>query len=194
MRQVTGLPVSAGMELSVIHSGQTYTDPATGTSKAAIYNNPAGAQTAYPVNAKVLNVGNSPDQISFSVQGLQLHKQVLDGASPAIASDVVVADNIVMIKGVYALDNNGDGTVDTWSNSIASNADAKKIIGMRLAVLARSPLKERAGSNGVCNVTANPIITWMGGTMDVSGLQDWGCYRYRMLQTTVAFKNVLWGG
>lgn len=78
----------------------------------------------------------------------------------------------------------------------ASEAIAR-IYAVRFAVVARSGLKEKPLTTGVCNTTTvGP--TWAGGTISVSknpdgsANADWMCYRYKTFETVVPLRNAIW--
>ena len=71
-------------------------------------------------------------------------------------------------------------------------ADWAQVLAMRLAVVARSGLREKANpATGVCDITT-AAPTWSGGTLDVSTDPNWQCYRYRVFETTVPLRNMIW--
>jgi type IV pilus assembly protein PilW len=43
----------------------------------------------------------------------------------------------------------------------------------------------------VCaTTTAQP--QWVGGAFDLSARADWRCYRYRVFETTISLRNMIW--
>jgi type IV pilus assembly protein PilW len=79
---------------------------------------------------------------------------------------------------------------------------------LRIAVVARSALAEKPGADGKCrdvNDPDDPIkpltdptkrMKWAGGALDVTYLTtadtDWTCYRYRVFETMVPLRNLIW--
>jgi type IV pilus assembly protein PilW len=59
------------------------------------------------------------------------------------------------------------------------------VLAVRFALLTRSPQLEKSV------VAATP--TWVGGTFDMSAVPDWQHYRYRVFESVVAMRNMLWG-
>ena len=77
-------------------------------------------------------------------------------------------------------------------------------------VTARSSIKEKADATGKCDyITADPtkpdkVTDWIGNayvSIDVSqnltGVaetppEQWKCYRYKLFQTTVPLRNMIW--
>src|SRR6266853_1707195 len=123
-----------------------------------------------------------------------------------------VADNIVHMRALYGLDDGvgdasvtiknggvnvaGDGLVDRFVDAATFNALAtppwQYLIAVRVAVVARSALSEKAtGAGGTCETTT-AFPTWSGGTFDLSADPNWQCYRYRVFETTVPLRNWIW--
>jgi type IV pilus assembly protein PilW len=134
--------------------------------------------------------GGSPVIGIYSIASGQLMYQNLltDTAGSA------VADGIVQLQAQYGYDTSGDGSIQTaeWTN--AAPADWTKVIAVRMAVLARSAEPEKPDPTTlVCNTTT-VAPTWSGGTIDPSVVDptSWQCYRYRLFETQVAVRNLIW--
>ena len=79
------------------------------------------------------------------------------------------------------------------------NGDLRRLLAVRLAIVARSDKREPPGAAG-CDTSAAP--EWLAGadtdgqltptTIDVSSVPDWRCYRYRVLQSVVPLRNLIW--
>src|SRR5258706_4988426 len=123
-----------------------------------------------------------------------------------------VADNIVHMRALYGLDDGvgdasvtikngcvnvaGPGLVERFVAAANLNAPAtppwQYLIAVRVAVVARSALSEKAtGAGGTCETTT-AFPTWSGGTFDLSADPNWQCYRYRVFETTVPLRNWIW--
>ncbi len=179
-------------------------DPAPGTAAQPNYNPPdaAMATLAWPAlfdsNPRIYDVG-ALTQRSYSVSGgsLVAKDDFSNGAR------VQVASHVVGLKARYGISDVGGQQVTQWvsaTNGAAGNwalptpADAKRIKAIRLAVVVRSPLKERADpATGACAITSAPPATWPDGpAIDLGNDPDWRCYRYRSFETVVPLRNVLW--
>ncbi len=123
-----------------------------------------------------------------------------------------VADNIVHMRALYGVDDGvgdasvtiknggvnvaGDGLVDRFVDAATFNAlptpPWQFLIAVRVAIVARSALAEKAtGAGGACETTM-AFPAWSGGTFDLSADPNWQCYRYRVFETTVPLRNWIW--
>jgi type IV pilus assembly protein PilW len=164
-------------------SGYTYTG--VGTSNVAVVYNLGNYQHADSV--PVLN--------TYSISGNTLQYTSTFSASPLTA--LAVADSIVHMRAQYVMN---DGTYTTPD---AAAPDWSKVVAVRLAVVARSSLPEKAkaavttpGTPMPCDTTAT-APTWSGsglsgGSFDLSLDPNWQCYRYRVFETTVPLRNWVW--
>jgi type IV pilus assembly protein PilW len=175
-----------------------YTNASGGTS-AARYNNATGSTLAYTAwddttstGTRVFNLGNAPQVGIYAVSGGQLTYQNLFTDSTANP----IVDGIVQIQAQYGKDTNADGAVDTWTASMPAtptSVDWSNNLAIRVAVVARSVLPEKPNpTTQLCDTTA-ALPSWVGGSIDVAtGNADWQCYRYRVFQTVIPLRNVLW--
>ena len=171
--------------------------------------------------ARIFNLGPARSLAfhTWSVDNgfLQLRSTDLAGSGAQAAT---VADNIVSIKAQYGFDTRSGGAfvpedglqVRRWSSTmidadgtggVGSAADYQHIAALRIAVVARSAARERAGANGVCSATsARPVVFASAVPQGVDaapvtvgvdvGNPDWRCYRYRVFETIVPLRNAGW--
>ncbi len=117
-----------------------------------------------------------------------------------------IGNNIVLLKAFYGKDTSGDGTVDSYDTTKpTTTAGWQQVRTIRLAIVARSAQREK---NAV--TTSNPTLN-MGSTVSVTGtatcgtsqcltLQiapqtgdtEWQHYRYKVFDTVVPLRNILW--
>jgi type IV pilus assembly protein PilW len=135
------------------------------------------------------------------------------------ANYTVVVNDIVSLRATYGKDFDGnptpgtptgDGVVDRWSRAaLTTTNQVSRVLGASVALAARSGVKEKPTTGSTCDATTNsqrPDRTqeWFGPTqtpndgtvagaqMDLSGLVDWQCYRYKLYQTSVPLRNMIW--
>lgn len=201
LAEVTAVPTAVGQTDSVLHATGSYLDD-SGNTATARYNMAGGLGVTYTNQAKLYNLGKSPTRNQYRVVNNQLVSEHLFGS---LSTDVA-ADQIVHLKAQYGKDdgvNNGtvsnsvytadDGLVDGYSSTAPATAvDWKRVKAIRIAVVARSGQREKPSvSAGPCDTTA-ASPTWSGGAIDVSADADWQCYRYRVFETVVPLRNLLW--
>ncbi|HMH18403.1 MAG TPA: PilW family protein [Burkholderiales bacterium] len=142
----------------------------------------------------------------------------------SIGTPPAIADNIVHMRAVYGLDdgtNNatvtyntaytpGDGVVDRFVDA-AVTPNWQYVIAVRIAVVARSALKEKPSTGAGTNCDTTTVEpTWSGsawstgapnstGTtlnfntrLDLSVNPEWKCYRYRVFEATIPLRNWVW--
>ena len=181
-------------------ANEPFLSPYTNTNELAKYNKSGGitsadASLAFTDGAKVLNLGPSPTLVVYSVINGSLNSNastVFDGP------DEVVVDGIVNLQAQYGVDTTGDGAVDSYidapaatpaisdlnADGVVNQADWARVKAIRVAILARGIQRENA-----CDSTQP---RWSGGAFDMTALTDWQCYRYRVFETVMSLRNVVW--
>lgn len=200
LAQVTGFPSSPGVRTSPTQFGR-----ATSSAWNAIANFPAGG---YTTDALVLNLGAMALR-TYSIDAAGntlLLDEVSADVGAGASQQTLVASEIVNIQAQYGKDSGthaghtpGDNVVDTWDtitpaagNGGATAAQWGQIIAVRIAILARASQYERPDVPGGPCTTTTTAPTWSGGTMAVPGGLP-SCYRYKVFETTVPLRNILWG-
>jgi type IV pilus assembly protein PilW len=106
----------------------------------------------------------------------------------------------------------GDWAIDRWTRNVRADFNqVARTIAVGIQVTARSGLKEKPRTGNACDATVNANLPDLGQTADwfagytpitgsLAGAQinlaavsaDWQCYRYKMFQTTVPIRNMIW--
>jgi type IV pilus assembly protein PilW len=171
----------------------------------------------FPDGGALLNMG-TPMDVTYAVaaNALTVRTLTLDSGTsePEYAAATELFPNIVQLQALYGKDTNVDGDgivnhVDTWDNvTPTTNADWLKVIAVRIAVVARNSQYEKEDvthDNVAWDVgTAGTVV---GSTtcvlpsgvssrcisIKIDGLgDDWKRYRYRLFDTIVPLRNMLW--
>jgi type IV pilus assembly protein PilW len=182
MRQIGSLP---GATVLLDHTNGRYNTAGGLPLDYVVWDNTS--QTG----GRLLNLGAAPVVATYAIAGGQLTYQNLLTDAAAAA----VADGIVQLQAQYGKDNDDDGDLDLWEATMPATptaTDWSRVIALRFAVVARSGQPERPSvAGGPCDTTtAAPI--WNGGAIDLSADPDWQCYRYRVFETTVPLRNLIW--
>jgi type IV pilus assembly protein PilW len=202
LAQATALPGCVECD-NVQHNNGPYTD-ANGVSVAARFNKTGGLGVSYTTNGSIYNLGAGPTRNTYRVA----NNQLLMDSMFSTTTSLTLADNIVLLKAQYGKDDgvaNGtvtnatyvadDGAVDGYSNTMPvtpSATDLARVLSVRMAVVARSAQAEKPSVEGGACDTTTAAPTWSGGTLDLSTDVNWKCYRYRVFETTVPMRNLLW--
>lgn len=124
--------------------------------------------------------------VQFSVVANQL---VRTESSPGVAPVAQpIGSEVVVIKAQYGISATpADNVVALWSS--AAPADRNQIKALRVAVVARSGLLEKNVVTNVApvswNVPGAPVI-------DLSADPNWQRYRYRVFETIIPLRNMVW--
>lgn len=144
----------------------------------------------FSTGAQIYNMGRNPVSNRYSIVdgSLQVFSEITGEAE-------LVADGIVDLQADYGLNVDGDneGTVDEYrtspdldGNGVISWDEWEKVVAVRIGLVSRSSKRETS------EVTTD-LPTWIGGTFsNVSTPDDWKQYRYRVFETTVVLRNILW--
>jgi type IV pilus assembly protein PilW len=108
---------------------------------------------------------------------------------------------------------NHDNVLDQWSRSpLNSTNDVLNTMAIAIEITARSNLKEKPTSGTTCDATIDATRPDRGQAQDwyasyvpkasgsLAGAQinvsatspDWKCYRYKLFQTVVPLRNLIW--
>lgn len=209
MYQVTALPTDADNVDTVEHHYAMYTN-AVGTNVPSRFNKAGGlgitiggvvqAGAKFEANkTKVFNLGPNPVSNAYSVQNGQL--MFTEGLS---GTTTVLLDNVVTLQAQYGLDTRGgtqpdmqvggysDTMVDADGNAEVGNAgDWLRVGAVRIAIVVRNRQPE-INPDGSCSATtAAPSWSW-GSVTAASMSADWQCYKYKVFETVVPLRNMMW--
>lgn len=173
--------------LTVNHAqGVNYNNFYTGAPVLASRNS-AGTPGGLNGAGVLYNLGPQPSLNQWRVANNTLVFTNLLGGGAASS----VAEGIVHLKAQYGVDNGAgggtadDGVISPGEWTAVAPANWSKVLAVRFAVLARSQQMEKTVVSGT--------PTWVGGEFDMSNIGDWQNYRYRVYESVVAMRNVIWG-
>lgn len=194
LAQVSTLPGTPGQTDNVIHNSGNYTDPNSGAQVATRYNKPAGLGVSYGTNGKLFNLGALPSSNVYSVRSGQLMLQQRLSAASTAATPIY--DGIVKMRAQYGKDTSvpADGIVDVFDDVTPTTAAGwAQVLAVRIAIVARSSQYEKGE-------VAPPAITlWeASAAAPVTAGETWALtaderhYRYKVFQTVVPIRNMIW--
>lgn len=195
MAEITGF--TAGSLNSVEHgvgAAYTYTNLKGVTVNATAKYNNGGVAGTHPVDTMLFSMGRNPVVREYYIDDDKLKSRTLfpyDAAQDADGdgwSDAEIAEGIVQMKIEYG--KGPDGAVLDWNaDAPANEAEWKLVRAVRIALLARSGQYEKTDVTTVAP-------EWNGGAfamVDAADGTSWERYRYRVYETVVPLRNMIWG-
>ncbi|MFT7723135.1 MAG: PilW family protein [Roseateles sp.] len=140
-------------------------------------------------NGVLFNLGRQPRFLVYAVRDSRLtvcDMMAQSCTSLAEANWTEVAAHVVGLRAEYARDSSTprDGLVDGYAGNatLATDCDVARVVGVRVALVARNPYPERA------DLPAS-APSWAGAADLTPAGSDWQRYRYRTYETTVPLRN-----
>ena len=183
-------------------------------SRTARFNNPTPPVTF--TNGFIFNLGNGARRNIWTINNNRLlvtnDLLYLDIDGTVGNDPVEVTEGVINLQAEYGIDTNNNGQIETgeWTTTDpATPAAWANVLAVRLAMLMRSGQYERPPSSTTHVTTAIP--TWSGNATSplvvtnldaspsaappTSGKEtdDWRNYRYRVYETVIPLRNILWG-
>lgn len=173
---------------------------------SAPYNPPGGGSLfpAYTKNDPLFNLGNPIVRTYAIVNDSLRASDVFLNAAAAGSGNFDMVDGIVDMRALYGKDTNDDGVVDVYDNvKPVGGAQWLQVLSLRIAVVARVGHYEKPSGPNCDATTANPTWTYENpvGTPQTASF-NWTdltvpsnqarCYRYRVFETTVPLRNMIW--
>jgi len=206
MAEVTGfLPAAINTIQHATGAAYSYVDSVGNTiNPTATYNKGGGSGVDYSAAALLFTLGRSPTVMTYQIGNDKLQTKTL---LPYIAaqdsdgdgtSDADIGDGIVQLKALYGKDTDGDAVVDTWNTLLPADAvQWMQVRAVRIALLARSAKFEKTAVTADCIAPNNPANSafWSGGCFTMTNPADgtdWHFYRYRVYETVVPLRNMIW--
>ena len=160
----------------------------------------------YAAGSVVLNLGTlSRRTYAVNADGT-LQVTSVDDTGSTVTQDLY--PQIVVMRALYGKDTTNDGNVDSYDAITPTTAAGwRQVVAIRIAVVARSaqfekedvtgeepawdvgaalPVSDAFGAATDCKVTSKCL------TLGIGALTDWRRYRYRVYDTVVPLRNVVW--
>ncbi len=117
-----------------------------------------------------------------------------------------ISANIVALQAQYGVADAGALAVnraDQWTDATGNwakgtlaigDGNGKRIKAIRVAVVARSSEYEKPEGNACTTTTSDMVDGWStwANLSAVKNLPDWQCYRYKVVETVIPLRNVIW--
>ncbi len=133
--------------------------------------------------------------------------QVLQVANFSTATAATTTEDlfpdVVNLQAFYGKDTDGNGVVDTYDNlTPTTGAGWRQVLSVRIAVVARSAQMEKENVTAAQPLWDVGTATTVAGsaacgtsrcvTITVNTLPDWQRYRYKVYDSVVPLRNMLW--
>jgi len=195
--KVTSLPAVLPVRLGTPAVAAAPAIPAIpGVSPAVPAVTAVPAVMAVPATASIINLGQTAASIPAEQYRISANAN-LEHSTDGGTTWSTVAANIVNLQVQYGIAAAGSQSVTCWTNATGNAcagtnwanppaADIARIKAIRVAIVARSSQRAAAGTTTVAP-------DWFGGTIDLSADANWQSYRYKVYQTIIPIRNVIWG-
>jgi type IV pilus assembly protein PilW len=174
-----------------------------------VYNPPASYMTtnnwpSYSDKAQVTCFSPPPGgalyQRSYAVDS-QTHQLLRsdNSATPAIANEPVMPE-VIDIQAEYGIANPPSDAVAQWQPATGlwanpSATDQARVRAVRIALVTRSAQYEKPAPGQACATTTQQMVdgwsAWAKFTPASYGA-EWNCYRYKVFETVIPLRNVIW--
>lgn len=158
----------------------------------------------------IFNLGNGPRRniwtVNQATNKLQVTNDLLyqDTNGDNTNDPVEIADNVITLKAQYGIDadNNGRIADSEWTTTdpVAVTQWAN-VLAVRLAILVRSGQYEKttvtttvpSWANGANTFVISNLDGTASSTTPADPTNNWRNYRYRVYETLIPLRNMLWG-
>jgi len=146
---------------------------------------PAGGYKGGVGGAQVLNLGQLVDR-GYYVQDNMLRMDERNMVTGNVDTYALIP-GVIGMRVRYGRDTNADGVLDTFDNDTPAlmAAGANTLVAVQISLIVRSGNWERN------EVSPAAIAYWLNGPTEAIGPDD-RHYRYRVFQTVVPLKNMIW--
>lgn len=125
--------------------------------------------------------------------------ELIEPDSAGVIQTMQIAPEIVDFQAEYGVAAVGSQQVNAWVPATGSWAsplsttDTARIKAVRVALVARSAQADKPDTAGACTTTTSTAgwSSWASFST-VSTLTDWKCYRYKVFETVIPLRNIIW--
>ena len=156
---------------------------------------------AYTSGAKVSCFKRAPNSALFS-HNYSINPATRQLVRAAAGVQESVASEIVDLQAQYGIaPEGGSQVVNEWLDARGAIwgkpdlVNAKRIKAIRVAIVSRSSQYERPKGGSCISTSVDALKKWPSwASFNTAGYgEDWQCYRYKVFETVIPLRNVLWG-
>jgi len=217
-----GSPPTGKSNELIHNTGQYKNPNANCQMVSPTYNNASGIKDAngntVPAldstsGGQLFDIGALPQIKIYAIRGGNLTVcDMLAQDCTNTANYAIMVNDVVSMRAVYGKDTDANGVVDSWDrNAITNSTEAMSVLAAAVEITSRSGVKEKPTAGPACDTTADAARPDRGQTadwyadvdnqpaslaaaqIDLSTVSaDWQCYRYKLFQTSVPLRNMIW--
>ncbi|WP_448506146.1 PilW family protein [Immundisolibacter sp.] len=143
----------------------------------------------------IFNLGSFPQLNVWQISNRRY--LTVDNTLANQAAATEVAEGIVNLQAEYGVDTDGNGVIAAGEWGVAAPGNWRQLRAIRVALLARSQQYEKTAVTTVAPAWAGGSFTMtnVDGTADTTpgNANDWRHYRYRVYETVIPLRNLIWG-
>ncbi|MEX8518037.1 MAG: PilW family protein [Leptothrix sp. (in: b-proteobacteria)] len=150
---------------------------------------------SYVDGSFLVNLGSFTDRTYSISDKSVLQIQTFDSSTGITADPTELFPNIVNLQAVYGKDTSTprDNVADVWNATQPVTADDwSRVIALRIAIVARSAQPEKDDVTPNAPTWRPDGITPVSIRVDMNHSSDWKRYRYKIFETVVPLRNILW--
>lgn len=156
------------------------------------------AASTYSLGSRLYNLGAEGSFVSraYAVRSGNL-TMCTSSCTDSVANQwAPIASGVVAMQAQYGKDTNSDGVIDAWDKTQVTGASIAQIVAARLVLVARSSQYEKATDfTSTAAVWHKDAAGTNNAELDLSASSgDWARYRYKVAQSIVPLRNMIWGG
>lgn len=170
---------------------------------ASFFQGDANTWPKYGINASVTCFkpanGHPIFRKSYSINTTTHQLERSDNSQVPAVKDELVMPDVFDLQAEYGVAPERSQTIDTWVSAASAPWDApawsdwQRVKAIRVAIVTRASQYERPESaDKGCTATTALSSSWAKFKTDKYPA-DWGCYRYRVFETVIPLRNVIWG-
>ncbi len=166
-----------------------YTNAAATATRNGSENNSLDSSLTNLGEGWIFNLGPKPTLSVWKISNNQLMRY--DAMEKTESNAVAVGQDVLLMAAEYGYDLDGSGKIDQsseWTATTPAAPNLGRLIAVRAAVLVRTSQFEKDEVT-----TENP--RWANGskTFEMSSIDNWKHYRYRVYETVIPLRNTIWG-
>jgi type IV pilus assembly protein PilW len=195
-------------------SGQGQNQVIHNSGTGGEWNQPGGSNIfpddGYPKGSSLINIGQFVDRTYSVSANNTLHQSTFNIIAPTTKTEEDLFPHIVQMQAYYGKDTSvpADGVIDVYDEITPTTAAGwSQVLAARIAVVARSAQREKevvtatnpewqvgnavpVSGSAACasSSTSTCVSIKVGETTD----SEWKHYRYKLFDTVVPLRNVLW--